>query len=238
MSSRQEEKERRRQERLALEQQEASSAARRRRLGIVFGTLLAVAAVAALVVVIASGGGGGGNGNDAGDDGGPGDVGVEAVPIPPQRTANLEEAAKDAGCVVRNLPNYGRDHTEESVTYRSNPPTSGPHHPIPASDGTYAKGDTPDVGTLVHSLEHGRIHLQYKPGTPDAQVGRLVSLFEEREAYVLLYENTTEMEHAVAASAWRHLIGCPRFNDQVWDALRAFRDQWTLKAPEVIAQQQ
>ena len=237
MSSRQEEKERRRQERLALEQQEAGAAARRRRLGIVFGTILAVAAVAAIVVVAASSGGGGGGGGD-GDKGGPGDLDVKAVPIPPQRTANLTAAAKAAGCEVRDLPNYGRDHTEEPVTYKSNPPTSGAHNPVPASDGTYPKGETPDAGHLVHALEHGRIQFQYKPGTPVAQVGRLLSLFEEREAYVLLYENATGMKYAVAATAWRHLLGCPRFNDNVWDALRAFRDEYTLKAPEVIAQKE
>jgi hypothetical protein len=38
----------------------------------------------------------------------------------------------------------------------------------------------------------------------------------------------------VAATAWTHLLGCPRMNNQVFDAIRAFRDAYVDKAPEKI----
>ena len=49
---------------------------------------------------------------------------------------------------------------------------------------------------LVHTLEHGRVNLQYKKGTPASTVSRLEALVaEQNEGYhMLLYENTTDME--------------------------------------------
>ena len=46
---------------------------------------------------------------------------------------------------------------------------------------------------LVHTLEHGRINVQYKKGTPAATVAKLEALLaEQNEGYhMLLYENTT-----------------------------------------------
>ena len=64
---------------------------------------------------------------------------------------------------------------------------------------------------LVHTLEHGRINVQYKKGTPAADVAKLEALLaEQNEGYhMLLYENTTDMEPAVAATAWTHSLTCP-----------------------------
>jgi len=42
-------------------------------------------------------------------------------------------------------------------------------------------------------------------------------------AFALLLENDTRMRHAVAATGWGDLLACPRFNDRVYDAIRAFR---------------
>jgi hypothetical protein len=45
----------------------------------------------------------------------------------------------------------------------------------------------------VHTLEHGRINLQYKEGTSSDDVLKLEALFaEQSEGYhMLLYQNTT-----------------------------------------------
>ena len=53
----------------------------------------------------------------------------------------------------------------------------------------------------------------------------------DRGYHMLLYENETQMGYAVAATAWGHLIGCPAMNDEVFDALRAFRDAYLDKGP-------
>jgi uncharacterized protein DUF3105 len=89
---------------------------------------------------------------------------------------------------------------------------------------------------LVHPLEHGRIELQYKKGSPAKTVSQLETLFTESSNgyHMLLFENTTNMPFAVAASAWGHYVGCPTMNDKVFDALRAFREQYIDKGPEVV----
>jgi len=43
-----------------------------------------------------------------------------------------------------------------------------------------------------------------------------------------------ERMHLAAATAWQHLLGCPTFNDKVFDAIRAFRAQYVNKGPESI----
>ena len=52
--------------------------------------------------------------------------------------------------------------------------------------------------------------------------------------HLLLYENTTGMDAAVAATAWDRLLACPEMNDQVFDALRAFRTAFVDKGPEKV----
>ena len=52
--------------------------------------------------------------------------------------------------------------------------------------------------------------------------------------HMLMFENTTKMPYAVAATAWGHYVGCPTMNDKVFDALRTFHDQFIDKGPEVV----
>ena len=110
------------------------------------------------------------------------------------------------------------------------------HFPSWYEDGIYASGTTPELGRLVHSLEHGRINLQYAPGTPAATIGQLELLVNELDQgyHLLLFENATAMPYAVAATAWDQLIGCPEMNDKVFDALRAFRNAYIDKGPENV----
>src|SRR5919199_3412473 len=226
MSSRQEEKERRRQERLAAEREAAERTARRRRLGLAGAGVLIVAAAAVAVIALTAGG--------------------EKSKKKPDNAAarmldaKVQQSARAAGCTVQTFPTSGRNHVEGTVKYATNPPTSGNHNPTPASDGIYDPGGTPQVEKLVHALEHGRVEFQYRPGVPKSVVTQLQALMTEPGANgrpagynQLFYENTTGMRYQVAATAWRHLLGCPRFRGAATlAALRAFRDAYTDKAPE------
>jgi hypothetical protein len=152
---------------------------------------------------------------------------------------SLPRAAKAAGCRLVNPPVEGALHENREFTeadYNSNPPVGGKHFPEWYPDGVYAPGTTPHLGMLVHTLEHGRIDLQYAPGTPAATVGRLEKLVDELDGgyHMLLFENDTKMPYAVAATAWGHLLGCPKMNDKVFDAVRAFRNDYVDKGPEII----
>jgi uncharacterized protein DUF3105 len=159
--------------------------------------------------------------------------------LPAVKIKSLTAAAKAAGCTVSNPRVEGAGHDAREYTaadYRTNPPTSGTHAPDWYEDGVYAPGTTPQLGMLVHALEHGRIDLQYKPGTPAATVARLETLVGELDGgyHMLLFQNETDMPYQVAATAWGHLLGCPKMSDKVFDALRAFRSNYIDKGPETV----
>lgn len=234
MSSRQEEKERRRQERLEREQAEAKRASRRKRMQLAFGGLLALAAIAGIVVavLVSTGSGGDGKPKRAGDS-------ASTAKLPVQQIADIKEAAAAAGCTLNNPAYEGANHEQKDFKpsdYKTNPPTSGNHTPDWYDDGIYAPGDVPNLGKTVHPLEHGRIEIQYKPGTPKRTVDELEALLAENEEgyHMLLFENTTGMKAAVAATAWTHSVTCPEMNDKVFDAFRTFRARYIDKGPERV----
>jgi hypothetical protein len=234
VSSRQEEKERRRKERQEREQAEAKRAARRKRMTLAFGGLLGVALIAGIVVVVLVLGG-----DDSSSKPKQASDAVENVKLPPQATSDMAAAAKAAGCTLSNPAYEGASHEDKQFKpsdYKTNPPTSGNHTPDWYEDGIYAPGDVPDLGKTVHPLEHGRIEVQYAPGTPEETVTQLEALLnEEQEGYhMLLFQNTTGMKAKIAATAWTHSLTCPEMNDKVFDAIRTFRARYIDKGPERV----
>jgi hypothetical protein len=67
-------------------------------------------------------------------------------------------------------------------------------------------------------------------------VAQLEALYnEQNEGYhMLLFENTTDMEPQIAATAWTHALTCPDMNDKVFDAIRTFRARYIDKGPETV----
>src|SRR3954468_5944315 len=237
VAHRQEDKERRRQERLAREEAEKGAAGGRKRLQLALGTLLAIAAIGAIVFAATSLGGGG----DSADKPKPAKPASEAAlpKLPQQQTSDLAAAAKAAGCTLQNTEVEGANHETKDFTasdYKTNPPTSGNHNPDWYEDGIYDPGTVPRLGMLVHPLEHGRLEVHYKPGTPATTGQQLEALLAEQSDgyHMLMFENTTDMKYAVAATAWTHLLGCPTMNDKVFDALRSFRARFIDKGPEKV----
>ena len=198
----------------------------RRRIWQLAAFALAAVAVAAVWIVAVSRGGRG----PSPSGGSPNVYPKETLPPPSERS--LARAAADAGCSVRSFPSFGRAHTSARVHYRTNPPTSGPHNPIPAPDGIY---DLPASTTkLVHSLEHGRVIFQFVPGASPKVRGELKALVEEDPRHVILTANATQMPFEVAATAWRHYIGCPRVASATFDALRDFKIAYRDHGPEQV----
>jgi hypothetical protein len=195
-------------------------------LGRAGGVLLALVAIAVVVFAVTSSSGSEKKSGSA----------AKAVPIPPQQNTSLTASAAAAGCELRDFPNFGQQHVTTKVAYKTNPPTSGPHNPTPALDGSYEPGNPPSTEESVHALEHGRIDIQWKPGLLHREIGQLQTLTNENGAYhVLLFENQTSMPFELAASAWQHYIGCPKFTPRVFDAIRNFRKEYTDKAPEKVS---
>jgi hypothetical protein len=234
VSSRQEEKERRRKERQEREQAEAKRAARRKRMTLAFGGLLGVALIAGIVVVVLVLGG-----DDSSSKPKQASDTAANVKLPAQATSDMAAAAKAAGCTLSNPAYEGASHEDKQFKpsdYKTNPPTSGNHTPDWYDDGIYAPGDVPNLGKTVHPLEHGRIEVQYAPGTPEETVTQLEALLnEEQEGYhMLLFQNTTGMKAKIAATAWTHSLTCPEMNDKVFDAIRTFRARYIDKGPERV----
>jgi hypothetical protein len=233
MASRQEEKEARRRERLEQEERERKAAARKRRVQLLGGAVLGLGVIAAVVIVILSGGGHSEGEGDARQ------VASDLPTLPGQQETNVDAAAKAAGCELEHPADEGRGHEEKSFAasdYKTNPPTSGAHFPQWAQDGIYDPGNEPPLGELVHTLEHGRINIQYAPGTTKADRDKLEAFAADNGGYhMLLYQNPTNMPYKVAATAWDQLLGCNEITDKTWDALRTFRDRYIDKAPEKVA---
>lgn len=230
MSSRQEQKAARKAEREAQEAAAARVAARKRRLQMVLGAVLVLAIVGGSIYGLTTTG----SGTNAGTTT---DAPENLAKLPPVAETNLAKAASLAKCTLTDPKLEGSTHVEKQVTYRSNPPTSGNHNPIAARDGIYAPGNEPAKENYVHALEHGRVEIQYRPGTPAKTINELETVGSEElngsAGYkILVFENNTRMPFAVAATAWGHLLGCKTMNPKVFDAIRAFRKAYTDKGPE------
>src|SRR6476620_1081801 len=145
MASRKEEKERLRAQRLAAERAAASTGHRRLIAGYVVAALLAMAVVAGLGVVLLNGDSAEANtGSNAHSKNAGGTFrGLqpdcrEGTAPPPSKVADLSISAQQAGCQLKlNLPDEGNTHVPNStpVDYKTVPPTSGNHNPVPIDDG-------------------------------------------------------------------------------------------------------
>jgi hypothetical protein len=219
MAHRAEEKERRRQERIAQEEAARKAAARKRTLQIGGGAVLGLAVIGVIAIVALAGGGSNGDSK--------------------ANVSKLTADAKAAGCTFSQFKSEGRNHTASKVTYKTNPPTSGNHNPTPAQDGIYRTGNSPPKENFVHTLEHGRIEFQYKPGASAADVAKLRALAEEPindtpGYHMLMFENNTNMPTEFAAAAWTKSIICGQLTPQAIAAMREFRKAYTDKGPEFI----
>ncbi len=227
---REEERERLRQARQERESGQAKS--ERRRLLAVYGVagIIGLIVVAGIVAVIASSSGGAsgeahinqasGSTNGIKPDERAGTT-VAAVKI-----TNLKQAAKQAGCALRlHLKDEGHEHispTSPTPDYKTNPPTSGNHvePPYQQADGAYS--EMPGEIFIVHSLEHGRMEVQYSPELPEEDQLALKGLYDTMYGGTLLFPNEN-MDYEVAATTWTNMLGCPKYKGAITlDAIRDF----------------
>jgi uncharacterized protein DUF3105 len=196
-----------------------------------------------LVLLIALAGCGGDSEDENADTraAGPEPILPEGGRVPEPSITGLEPAARAAKCELRSTTARTRDHTaniDEPIDYNTNPPTTGRHFQLPAEDGIYEEA-APD-STLVHSHEHGRVVIWFRPSLPADTRAGLRALVEEDDYQILLMPRS-EMPFEVAATAWNsspgpagtgRLLGCESFSPGAYDALRAFRDKHRGRGPE------
>ena len=63
---------------------------------------------------------------------------------------------------------------------------------------------------FVHSLEHGRLEIQYSPDLPEADQLALKGLYDTMYGATLLFPND-KMPYQVAATTWTNLLGCKKY---------------------------
>jgi len=226
------EREQLRQERIEGEASEQSSGRNRLIVGYAIASTV-VLAIAVLVFVLASGGDEAAKGEahinlnlSIGSTNGiqPDDrAGTAPAPV---EVANLAAAAKRAGCELRlHLKDEGHEHIpagSPTPDYKTNPPTSGAHvePPYQQADGAYS--EMPAEIDFVHSLEHGRLEIQYSPDLPEEDQLALKGVYDTMYGATLLFPND-KMPYEVAATTWTNLLGCPTYKGQATlDAIRDF----------------
>jgi hypothetical protein len=232
------ERDRLRQERIDAEAQDSRSGSNRLILTYAIVSTVVIA-VGILIFVLVSGGGGDSESGDShinvnqamGNTNGiqPDD----RAGIAPAKTKvfDLDQAAKEAGCKVElKLKDEGNVHLPQNApppNYETNPPTSGNHvePPYQQADGAYS--GEPKALDFVHSLEHGRMEIQYSPDLPEKAQLELIGLYDTMYGATLLFPND-KMPYEVAATTWTNLIGCKTYKGQATlDAIRAFgRETW------------
>jgi hypothetical protein len=232
------ERDRLRQERIEAEQRESRGGNKRLLLAYAIGSTV-VLAIAVVIFILASGGGSGGGGGDAhinvnsqfGSTNGVEPDEREGIPAPAATVTNLQRAVKQAGCKLElHLEDEGHEHIPQNSPtpkYKTSPPTSGSHvePPFQQADGAYL--EEPKPIDYVHSLEHGRMEIQYAPSLPEKQQLELKGLYDAMYGATLLFPNKT-MPYQVAATTWTNLLGCSEYKGAITlDAIRAFgRETW------------
>ncbi len=147
--------------------------------------------------------------------------GEDRVGLPPVRQVELVDAARAGGCRLER----GRGRP-------LNPPVEG-RTATAARAGVYDR--PPGDATLVAALRRGRVVIHYRPGLPGERVQELERLQEAVPDGTLVVPNATRMPYELAITAWRRLLGCPRFTDDVLDAVRLFRGRFIGSGPDSTA---
>lgn len=223
-----------------VEGEEAEARSRNTRLIVGYAIAATVVlAIAVAIFIIAGGGGGSGSSANSDEGGAHIDLNVSygstngitpderagTIPPPPKVT-NLAAAAKQANCELHlHLKDEGHEHIpagSPTPDYKTNPPTSGPHvePPYQQADGAYREEPAPI--DFVHSLEHGRLEIQYSPELPEEDQLALKGLYDTMYGASLLFPNE-QMPYEVAATTWTNMLTCPKYEGAATlDAIRAF----------------
>jgi len=191
----------------------------------------AIALVVVLVVVVA---------------GGKGKKSINAASLLPiMRAAGCTLVTGKADPQASHITSFNN-----TVTYKTYPPTSGHHYYIPAIWGDYRQ--VVDPRQAVHNQEHGGIVIWVGPGVPEAARQQISQFYDESPNAMLVtaIENTAKgvkyPKHAppngkIYLTAWptskpvdyndakSEIATCHTFNEK---AFAAFRDEFRGKGPE------
>lgn len=116
----------------------------------------------------------------------------------------------------------------ERVFYRTAPPTSGSHDPVPTPPGFYSEVQPPEK--LVHSLEHGNIVIYVDRPDPAVMqtLRKWVGQFSGRWDGVIVTPYP-RLGQSIILTAWQRML---RLKDFDTDSAAAFIDRFRGRGPE------
>lgn len=127
----------------------------------------------------------------------------------------------------------GRNHIAQGTAgsgYNSNPPTSGPHWPAPAKNGSY-DAPLPDE-QAIHNLEHGYVWISYKSDVGDDVKNKLKDIARDDDWKVILTPRDAD-ESKIALAAWGRLLKMDEPDyDKIKDFIKTYRNRGPEKTPD------
>ena len=171
---------------------------------------------------------------------GAGDSGTSADEV----RATLEAA--DCTMTVKPAVANVSDHSDfpdpdgRSDKWNTDPPTSGPHYGETLIYGAYT--DPPQIGRVLHNLEHGAVYILYGDEVPESTVAELQGFYDQHKNGTILAPYP-RLGDKIALGAWYAaglpeassdrgsgiLAECTAFDEA---AFAAFFDAFQFKGPE------
>jgi len=118
--------------------------------------------------------------------------------------------------------------SKETVLYKTNPPTSGPHWSTPADWRFYDK-KLPDE-QLVHNLEHGGIWITYKD-LDKGSINKLKSIAKNNNNSVVITKRD-ENEDSVVVASWGRMMKLVEVDKAL---IQKYIDTYINQSPEKLA---
>jgi hypothetical protein len=158
--------------------------------------------------------------------------------------SSADAALRAAGCTVEKKPAQGRQHVEvlaEDFEHNTFPPTTGPHHPIPAIWDVYT--EPIEQSRLVHNMEHGGLIVQYGEDVPESAVTEIRDWYLD-DPNGIIVAPLPDLKDKIALTAWTTpdpapgeeppagqgvVVTCPGFDAGAFDE---FKDTYGFRGPE------
>lgn len=132
---------------------------------------------------------------------------------------------------VETIPSSGNQHVS-NPSYESLPPTGGPHTGATVGAGFYEQ--TPSLGALVHTLEHGAVVVYYDDSrmseAAEQDLKEWASTYTGTWASVVVVPHPEENpEHAYVLTAWEKKYTMDEYDP---DVVTAFAAEYLGRGPE------
>jgi len=161
--------------------------------------------------------------------------GGEAVEADGIEAASLDSAGdSELLADVEQFPNRGNDHVQQGtdIDYERVPPLSGTHYGSTVEAGFYE--ETPALGSLVHTLEHGAVVVYYDPDeiSPEAResLREFASVHTGTWQSVVAVPNPNDDPRApYVVTAWQHELTMDSYDAET---VHAFLSEYLGRGPE------